>query len=91
MVSDILVTIHTLEICNHFKVLPFCYCDICGNEDLTHKSNLFCAFVSNELLYLLSYLTRFIKYTLGVRSYHTFACTDLASVENILGFVPLFT
>ena len=31
MVSDILVTIHTLEICNHSKVLPFSYCDICGN------------------------------------------------------------
>ena len=49
------------------------------------------AFVSNELLYSSSYLTRFRKYTLEVRTYHSFASTDLASVENILGFVRFFT
>ena len=58
---------------------------------LTHKSDAISAFVSNELLYLMSYLTRFRKYTLGVRLYYSFASIDLSSVENILGFVRFFT
>ena len=32
ILSDMLVTILPLEICNHFRVLPFSYCYIWGNE-----------------------------------------------------------
>ena len=62
-----------------------------GTEGLTDISDTISAFASNEMLYLICYLTGFRKYTLGDRSYHPFASTDLASVVNILGFVRFFT
>ena len=57
---------------------------------LTPYSDTIIEFGSNELLYLIRYLTRFIKYTIGVYLHHAFANNALDFSGDDPWFCPIF-